>query len=62
MKTTYRCPECNSDKLLVSEITKYEVNSGKHYCYSYKSHDSGAPCECLDCDWVGMQLDLVEVV
>jgi ssDNA-binding Zn-finger/Zn-ribbon topoisomerase 1 len=51
----YRCPNCNSDKLLVYEKTSFVLNTGEFYCHSIKSHDDDAEvrCQSIGCDWVG---------
>ena len=51
--TTKRCPECESDDLLVRAVTSYNFNTGEFYCHSVKTHDSDAEVQCQDCDWKG---------
>lgn len=50
MKT---CPECNSDRVCVTEETMWLVNKFEPYCNTVKMHDSDAKADCLDCGWQG---------
>lgn len=45
----YKCPECDSNNLIVKEVTSYYLNGMYHYRKSVKAHDSNAKVECLNC-------------
>lgn len=47
----FRCPECESDNLIVSEVFSYYLNTGDFFCHSVKSHDFDAQVECMSCGW-----------
>lgn len=53
-----RCPECNSAKVLVNEVSTFFLNSGELFCHSVKAHDENATCGCYDCDWKGSKQEL----
>lgn len=53
------CPQCKSDQVSVTVETKYNVNTGDHYCHSIKAHDPHARVDCLDCFWSGKRNDLL---
>jgi Zn finger protein HypA/HybF involved in hydrogenase expression len=57
-KALQRCPECNSDKVLVVEEQSFLINTGEHYCHSVKIQDSNAKARCLTCGWVGEHREL----
>lgn len=59
MDEKFTCPACGSDKVAVTEETKYMVNTLEHYCYSFKAHDEDAKVNCLYCEWEGKRKDLV---
>ncbi len=55
------CPDCGgTDRLFVSAVDLYKVNSGEFYCHSAKTHDDDAEVTCFACDWHGEQSQLVE--
>lgn len=54
------CPECGSDEVTVTVVTKYMVNTLEHWCHSVKSHDDNAEVNCINCGWDGFRSDLVE--
>lgn len=49
----YRCPNCNSENLIVREETSFKMNTMEFYCHSKKAHDSDANVTCIDCWWEG---------
>jgi hypothetical protein len=51
----YKCPKCESTKLLVYEETSFELNGMKYFCQSVKAHDSDAKVICMDCNWQGQR-------
>ena len=55
------CPECGSEKVTAAAEQMFMVNTGEHYCHRIKTHDSNSRSTCLDCDWVGVRDQLVEV-
>lgn len=48
-----KCPECDSENLLVYEISAFYINTMEFFCHSSKAHDNDAQCRCLDCGWEG---------
>jgi transcription elongation factor Elf1 len=60
MTHVYKCPDCGSERLIVSEVTKYTLNGHYFYRHSVKTHDSDADVECLQCEWFGIRRDLGE--
>lgn len=58
---TYKCPKCDSEKLIVKEVTSYYFNTEEFFCHSVKSHDSDAVVECTVCWWEGTRADFKEV-
>lgn len=62
MKTSWNCPECESEKIAVTAEQMWMVNTGDHYCHSVKPQDDDAKALCLDCRWEGErhQLQIVE--
>ena len=59
-RSTHRCPNCESDSLIVREVNSFELNTGDFYCHSVKAHDSDAEVKCLDCNWTGRRDDFDE--
>lgn len=57
--TRFRCPECGSDRVTVSHVQLFMVNTGEHFCHSIKTQDSNSPALCLDCQWEGERKDLI---
>ncbi len=55
---TFRCPECESDRVTLKQEQMFMANTSEHYCYSVKTQDSDAKSRCLDCDWRGTRDDL----
>ena len=58
--TKHTCPNCDSDNLIVREVTSFYLNTGKYFCQSVKQHDSDAQVACLDCHWGGERKDFKE--
>lgn len=50
---TYKCPECESEKVVLVSETSYMANGGDFFCHSVKTQDSDATARCLDCGWSG---------
>ena len=57
--TIFCCPECGSPNVTETEEQKWMVNTGEHYCHSVKPHDADAKCDCLDCGWTGLHMNLI---
>jgi len=55
------CPECKSDRVTTAHIQRFIVNTGEHYCHSVNTHDDESPSACLECDWIGIRKNLLEV-
>lgn len=54
------CPTCGSSRVIVREVTSFQINTGEYFCNSVKSHDSDAATHCMDCDWNGRRYQLKE--
>ena len=53
-----RCPDCKSDRVVVTAEQMIMANTGKLYCHSVKPHDTDSKAECLDCGWEGVRSQL----
>lgn len=53
-----RCPSCDSNRVTVTEETKWMANTMEHWCHSVKAHDSDAKADCLACCWQGIRAQL----
>lgn len=51
----YKCPDCESPDLIVTEETAFYLNGMHYFCHSVKAHDSDAKVKCLDCNWEGFR-------
>lgn len=60
MKKLFRCPECESPQITVTEETMFMVNTMEYLCQSVKAYDYYAKIECLQCNWVGIHEELLE--
>lgn len=55
------CPNCDSDRVTVTEEQKFFVNTLEHWCHSVKAHDPNAKANCLDCGWEGERRELKDL-
>ena len=53
-----RCPSCGSNRVTVTEETKWMANTMEHWCHSVKAHDADAMADCLACRWQGIRAQL----
>jgi transcription elongation factor Elf1 len=59
MENTLNCPECGSERVVVTAEQMFMVNTGEHYCHSVKTQDGDAKALCLDCRWEGFRDELL---
>lgn len=52
------CPSCGSNRVTVTEETKYMINTLEHWCHSVKAYDEDAKVDCLVCNWQGIRAQL----
>ena len=57
-----RCPECNSENVIVMAAQWWYANTGELFCYHVKTHDRDSPAECLDCDWEGSRYQIIKSI
>ena len=55
----YICPECDSNLVTVAQVQLFMVNTGDHYVFSTKTHDSDSPATCITCRWEGERSQLI---
>ena len=56
----YKCPECNSEDLYVTETRAFKLNTGEFDCDLIKMYDTAAEVHCGDCSWRGFRYDVKE--
>lgn len=56
----YKCPECDSEDLYITEKIIYELNTGNHFYDLVTKHDADAEVHCGDCSWKGFRYDVKE--
>lgn len=61
MEHIYKCPECESENILVYSETSYNINTGEFYCHSIKTYDDIAKVRCIECDWEGKRYMLEDI-
>lgn len=52
------CPDCESEKVVVTAEQQFMINTVEHYCHSIKIQDTDAKVICLDCWWKGTRIQL----
>lgn len=48
-----KCPECESDQVILTSEQTFMANTGEFFCESVKISDAEAAAKCLDCWWDG---------
>lgn len=48
-----KCPDCESDKVILRSVQSFMANTGEFFCESVKISDSNSSASCLDCYWDG---------
>lgn len=57
---TLRCPECNSENVVLMASQWWSANTGELFCHYTKTHDLGTNAKCITCDWEGRRYQLIE--
>lgn len=52
------CPECGSEEVTTTEISRFDVNTGELFNFVVKYYDSNSEARCTNCGWDGFRQDL----